>query len=268
MPAPPCPPVPAQERYPDPYQHLVACVLCSRTTGGSAVRQAIRLFLELHPTPSAALAAQSNRWGRSAAAAGWLAGAGLGRLGFTSSARRQAWQPSSRCCAWAARATPPAPAPCNARSRLAPPPPQPAGGDAPAGPARHAAGRGQGHRPRFPGHRLAGPLRVQARAPGGPTACGRGWAAACVYCRLAAECPSSGMVRVARQDRCMLCLTCASSASYPLRANHPALPMLACLPRSAASLYQVGVQAARLLCKTADCSHSSLHVSLRCMQSK
>lgn len=49
-----------QERYPDPYQHLVACVLCSRTTGGSAVRQAIRLFLELHPTPSAALAAQSN----------------------------------------------------------------------------------------------------------------------------------------------------------------------------------------------------------------
>ncbi|KAL4432866.1 hypothetical protein ABPG77_008192 [Micractinium sp. CCAP 211/92] len=49
-----------QEHYPDPYQHLVACVLCSRTTGGPAVRHAIQLFLELYPTPSEVLAARQS----------------------------------------------------------------------------------------------------------------------------------------------------------------------------------------------------------------
>lgn len=68
-----------QEHYPDPYQHLVACVLCSRTTGGPAVRHAIQLFLELYPTPSEVLAARQSRCGTTLAPgwlAGWLAGDG------------------------------------------------------------------------------------------------------------------------------------------------------------------------------------------------
>ncbi|PSC72795.1 DNA glycosylase isoform A [Micractinium conductrix] len=47
-----------QEHFTDcPFQHMVACVLCSRTTGGPVVRQAIQLFLLLYPTPSDVLAA-------------------------------------------------------------------------------------------------------------------------------------------------------------------------------------------------------------------
>ncbi|KAL4458027.1 hypothetical protein ABPG75_012892 [Micractinium tetrahymenae] len=49
-----------QEHCPDPFQHLVACVLCSRTTGGPLVRQAIQLFLELYPTPTDVLGAEED----------------------------------------------------------------------------------------------------------------------------------------------------------------------------------------------------------------
>ena len=51
-----------QEHYQEcPWQHIVACLLCSRTTGGPAVRDAIRRFLHLFPTPSAVLDAPEAR---------------------------------------------------------------------------------------------------------------------------------------------------------------------------------------------------------------
>ena len=51
-----------QEHYQEcPWQHIVACLLCSRTTGGLLVRDAIRRFLLLFPTPSAVLDAPEAR---------------------------------------------------------------------------------------------------------------------------------------------------------------------------------------------------------------
>lgn len=47
-----------QEKYPDPWQHLAACLMCSRTTGGPAVRAAIAGLLAALPTPSALLDAR------------------------------------------------------------------------------------------------------------------------------------------------------------------------------------------------------------------
>ena len=46
-----------QELYTDPWQHLVVCLSCSRTTGGPAVREAIAALLARWPTPSALLGA-------------------------------------------------------------------------------------------------------------------------------------------------------------------------------------------------------------------
>lgn len=47
-----------QEAYPDPWQHIACCVLCSRTSGGPAVRQAIAALLQRLPSPSAVLDAE------------------------------------------------------------------------------------------------------------------------------------------------------------------------------------------------------------------
>ncbi|KAK9810233.1 hypothetical protein WJX72_007033 [[Myrmecia] bisecta] len=44
-----------QEQYADPWQHLVCCLLCSRTSGGQIIRDTISSFLRLYPTPSAVL---------------------------------------------------------------------------------------------------------------------------------------------------------------------------------------------------------------------
>lgn len=44
-----------QELYTDPWQHLTCCLLCTRTTGGEAIRGAITTFLHLYPSPSAVL---------------------------------------------------------------------------------------------------------------------------------------------------------------------------------------------------------------------
>ncbi|KAI3435504.1 hypothetical protein D9Q98_001570 [Chlorella vulgaris] len=50
-----------QEHYQEcPFQHMVACLLCSRTTGGPVVRQAIRCFLERFSTPTAILTATDS----------------------------------------------------------------------------------------------------------------------------------------------------------------------------------------------------------------
>lgn len=50
-----------QEHYTDcPFQHITACLLCSRTTGGPTVREATRLFLALYPSPSDVLAAPES----------------------------------------------------------------------------------------------------------------------------------------------------------------------------------------------------------------
>lgn len=57
---PPSPLNLVQELYPDPWQHLAACLLCSRTTGGSAVRGAIAALLAALPTPSAVLDASKE----------------------------------------------------------------------------------------------------------------------------------------------------------------------------------------------------------------
>lgn len=43
---------------------MVACLLCSRTSGSAVVRGAIERCLTLWPTPSAVLAADEARWGR------------------------------------------------------------------------------------------------------------------------------------------------------------------------------------------------------------
>lgn len=46
-----------QEQFPDPWSHLVCCILCSRTTGGPVIRSTIKHFISCWPTPSAVLAA-------------------------------------------------------------------------------------------------------------------------------------------------------------------------------------------------------------------
>ncbi|PRW18374.1 Methyl- -binding domain 4 [Chlorella sorokiniana] len=51
-----------QELYQDcPFQHMLACAFCSRTSGGPTVRGAIRCFLETWPTPSAVLDAPQEQ---------------------------------------------------------------------------------------------------------------------------------------------------------------------------------------------------------------
>jgi hypothetical protein len=49
-----------QESYPDPWQHIVCCVLCSRTSGSELIRTSIAAFFEALPTPSAVLAAEGE----------------------------------------------------------------------------------------------------------------------------------------------------------------------------------------------------------------
>ena len=44
-----------QETYHDPWRHLAACLLCSRTTGGPTVRAAVTGLLARYPSPSALL---------------------------------------------------------------------------------------------------------------------------------------------------------------------------------------------------------------------
>ncbi|KAI7840334.1 hypothetical protein COHA_006116 [Chlorella ohadii] len=44
-----------------PFQHMLACAFCSRTSGGPKVREAIRCFLEQWPTPSAVLEASQEK---------------------------------------------------------------------------------------------------------------------------------------------------------------------------------------------------------------
>jgi hypothetical protein len=50
-----------QETYPDPWQHITCCVLCSRTSGSELIRTAIAGFFEALPTPTAVLAAEGAR---------------------------------------------------------------------------------------------------------------------------------------------------------------------------------------------------------------
>ncbi|GAB4820503.1 hypothetical protein N2152v2_007549 [Parachlorella kessleri] len=52
-----------QEQFRDPWQHLACCILCSRTTGGRVVREAILALLAAFPTPSAMLdAPKTTLW--------------------------------------------------------------------------------------------------------------------------------------------------------------------------------------------------------------
>ncbi|KAF8072716.1 Mbd4 [Scenedesmus sp. PABB004] len=46
-----------QERYADPWQHIVCCVLCARTSGSALIRASVAAFFDALPTPSAVLAA-------------------------------------------------------------------------------------------------------------------------------------------------------------------------------------------------------------------
>eukprot|EP00775_Hariotina_reticulata_P003603 gene3603-biopygen5299 len=46
-----------QEQYTDPWQHIVACTLCSRTSGSGIIRQVISSFFQVFPTPTAVLTA-------------------------------------------------------------------------------------------------------------------------------------------------------------------------------------------------------------------
>mmetsp|Transcript_69 Transcript_69/g.238 ORF Transcript_69/g.238 Transcript_69/m.238 type:complete len:278 (-) Transcript_69:214-1047(-) len=46
-----------QEEFPDPWQHLVCCLLCSRTTGSQTVQNGVYAFFRLFPTPSDVIAA-------------------------------------------------------------------------------------------------------------------------------------------------------------------------------------------------------------------
>lgn len=54
-----------QESYPDPWHHIICCVLCSRTSGSELIRTAIAAFFVALPTPTAVLAASGK------SAAGW-----------------------------------------------------------------------------------------------------------------------------------------------------------------------------------------------------
>jgi len=49
-----------QESFPDPWAHIACCLLCSRTTGGPAVRAAVARVLSTWPTPSAVLDASDE----------------------------------------------------------------------------------------------------------------------------------------------------------------------------------------------------------------
>lgn len=53
-----------QESYPDPWQHITCCVLCSRTSGSELIRTAIAAFFAALPTPTAVLAAEGARSSR------------------------------------------------------------------------------------------------------------------------------------------------------------------------------------------------------------
>lgn len=44
-----------QEHYPQPWHHIAACIMCSRTGAGPAVRAALAFVLHAWPTPSALL---------------------------------------------------------------------------------------------------------------------------------------------------------------------------------------------------------------------
>lgn len=46
-----------QEMYPDPWQHILCCVLCSRTSGSSSIRRCVAGFFDAFPTPTACLQA-------------------------------------------------------------------------------------------------------------------------------------------------------------------------------------------------------------------
>jgi hypothetical protein len=59
----PCRPSPLnllQESYPDPWQHIICCVLCSRTSGSELIRTAIAAFFQALPTPTAVLEADGE----------------------------------------------------------------------------------------------------------------------------------------------------------------------------------------------------------------
>ncbi|KAG7670161.1 hypothetical protein Ndes2526A_g06494 [Nannochloris sp. 'desiccata'] len=45
-----------QEQFQDPWEHLVCCILCSRTTGGPLIRATINNFISCWPSPTAVLA--------------------------------------------------------------------------------------------------------------------------------------------------------------------------------------------------------------------
>eukprot|EP00879_Flechtneria_rotunda_P004409 GHRR01004660.1.p1 GENE.GHRR01004660.1~~GHRR01004660.1.p1 ORF type:complete len:356 (+),score=111.42 GHRR01004660.1:701-1768(+) len=49
-----------QESYPDPWQHIICCVLCTRTSGSSCVEQTIHAFFGVFPTPTAVLEASTG----------------------------------------------------------------------------------------------------------------------------------------------------------------------------------------------------------------
>jgi len=49
-----------QETYPDPWQHIICCVLCSRTSGSDLIRMAISAFFDALPTPTAVLQADGE----------------------------------------------------------------------------------------------------------------------------------------------------------------------------------------------------------------
>jgi len=49
-----------QEQFPDPWKHLVCCLLCSRTSGGPLIRATLNNFISCWPTPTAVLAATED----------------------------------------------------------------------------------------------------------------------------------------------------------------------------------------------------------------
>lgn len=57
---PPSPLALIQEHFHDPWLHIAACLLCSRTTGGPIVREAIMQLLARWPNPSALLDAAAG----------------------------------------------------------------------------------------------------------------------------------------------------------------------------------------------------------------
>ncbi len=49
-----------QEQYPDPWEHLVCCILCSRTSGGPLIRATLHNFIACWSSPTAVLAATDD----------------------------------------------------------------------------------------------------------------------------------------------------------------------------------------------------------------